>query len=98
MNGSRLWNNNGEGKNKEWETILQPPGFDKYMKLYRFKQFRQLIPRMFEKEDLKDSDPWWQFKGAIDSFNQIRKVLCHLLLHYMFTIIQCTLIIFPLSP
>ena len=98
MNGSRLWNNNGEGKNKEWETMLQPPGFDKHMKLYRFKQFRQLIPRIFEKEDLKDSDPWWQFKGAIDSFNQIRKVLCHLLLHYMFTIIQCTLIIFPLSP
>ena len=79
MNGSRLWDNDGGGKNDEWETILQPPGFDKYMKLYRFKQFRQLIPRIFEKEELKDSDPWWQFKGAINSFNQIRKVLCHLL-------------------
>ena len=43
------------------------------MRLYRFKQFRTIIPKIYEQVDLKDTDPWWQFKGAIDDFNAIRK-------------------------
>lgn len=73
MNGSRLWDNDGWDDNNEWETIVQHHGFDKYMKLYRFENFRQLVPRIFEKEELK-TVTIDGIKGTIDGFNQIRKV------------------------
>ena len=75
MNGNRLWDIKGDSKSRdlEWASLVQPPGYNNYMRLYRFKQFRTIIPKIYEQVDLKDTDPWWQFKGAIDDFNAIRK-------------------------
>ena len=58
----------------EWASIVQPPGYDEHIKLYRFKQFRMIIHKIYEQNDLADTDTWWRFKGAIDEFNAIRKV------------------------
>ena len=75
-NGARLWDIKGDTKqcDKEWASIVQPPGYNDHIRLYRFKQFRMIIPKIYEQHDLADTDPWWRFKGAIDEFNSIRKV------------------------
>ena len=74
--GARLWDIKGDSKQRdmEWASIVQPPGYDEHIKLYRFKQFRMIIHKTYEQNDLADTDPWWRFKGAIDEFNAIRKV------------------------
>ena len=76
VSGHKLWrqgdkNDTGED---DWASIIDCPGFDDYMKLYRFKQFRTYFPSMFECSNLKGIDPWWQFCGAVEEFNKIRKV------------------------
>ena len=45
-----------------------------------------VIPKVYEQPDLKDTDPWYQFKGAIDEFNRIRKVSQLCLIHIYFRI------------
>ena len=90
MNGVRLWDND-EKDDGEWDTVLKSPGFDKYMKLYRFKLFRQLIPLIFEVKELKDTDPWWQFKQPVDVFNHNRKVFhSHICLYVSTFATSCT--------
>ena len=76
VSGARLWDIKGDTKTRdiEWLSLIQAPGYDKYMKLYRFKQFRMIIPKIYVQVDLKDTDPWYRFKGAIDEFNFVRKV------------------------
>ena len=76
VTGSKLWNNNVDDEDDDWETILECPGFEKFMKLYRFKQFRKYLPLIFENDSLKEVDPWWKFTTAVDSFNAIRKERC----------------------
>ena len=74
--GARLWDIKGDTKqcDKEWASIVQPPGYNDHIRLYRFKQFRMIIPKIYEQHYLADTDPWWRFKGAIDEFNLIQKV------------------------
>lgn len=73
IKGARLWRQGERNDMSEddWERFVRS---DDYMKLYRFKQFRTYFPKIFENKRLKDFDPWWQFFGAIDEFNRIRKV------------------------
>ena len=76
VSGHKLWrqgdkNDTGED---DWASIIDCPGFDDYMKLYTFKQFRTYFPSMFECSNLKGIDPWWRFCGAVEDFNKIRKV------------------------
>ena len=79
MSGSRLWDMPNDEDGDEWDSMIQPPGFRQYMKLYRFKQFRTFIPMIYESKELEDSDPWWRFKSAIDAFNYIRSVSSYVL-------------------
>ena len=81
--GNKLWNSgSNDDKEDHWYSILECPGFEKYMKLYRFKQFRKFLPLVFENESIKEEDPWWRFKSAVDSFNYIRNVSILLCLLY----------------
>ena len=58
----------------KFETIQQPAGFVKYMKIYRFKEFKRFIPAVMRSETLKEAgDPWWQFADYLDKFNKNRK-------------------------
>ena len=57
-----------------WSYIVQSPGYNDRRRLYRFKKFRMTIAKIYEQNDLADTNPWWRFKGAIDEFNSIQKV------------------------
>ena len=67
---------NGDHKEVDERTrssILQQANFQNHMKLYRFKEFRYFLPRIFEQPMDQDCDPWWKFSSAIKAFNDIRK-------------------------
>ena len=57
-----------------FESILPSAHFEKYMKLYRFKQFRKYVNLIWEDENLKETDEWWRFQPAVDEFNDIRRI------------------------
>ena len=54
------------------DTVTQNTRFNRYMKLYRFKEFRFFYPRIYELTLEKDNDPWYCFSSAIKEFNDIR--------------------------
>ena len=48
--------------------------FGKWMKAWRFRQIKTLIPKIMESEVLKQSkDDWWKFKQRVSDFNKIQK-------------------------
>ena len=51
---------------------MQKANISKHMKLYRFKELRQYLPRIWEKPATKDQDPCWVFVGAVKKFNDVR--------------------------
>jgi hypothetical protein len=61
-----------------WHSISTSPHFEQYMAFSRFKDFRRFLPAIYSDESKKDTDPWYQFSGAIDEFNLIRntKFVC----------------------
>ena len=76
--GEVLWSASSRGKQeteKHWETISEKNSFDKYMKLYRFKQFRSFYPKIWEEDQNMTKDPWWRFSSAVEEFNEIRRNL-----------------------
>ena len=42
------------------------------MKLYRFKEFRLFLPKIFKLPMEKDHEPWWVFLSVVKDFNNIR--------------------------
>jgi len=74
LQGSSLWDaGTKKGESVGFASILPPAQFDKWMKLYRFKQFRQFIFAIWEDESTKDSDPWWRFEAGVKEFNRLRQ-------------------------
>ena len=76
--GENLWFTKSNKKwKKHWVSISPCADFGRYMKLYRFKQFRQFIPKIFEgrQQQGNQKDPWWKFTTGITTFNEIRKKL-----------------------
>jgi hypothetical protein len=56
----------------QWRSISQSPKkFWQDMAFSRFKDFRRFLPAIHGDESRKDTDPWYQFSGAIDEFNFI---------------------------
>ena len=71
QSGSVLFNDSKEEEDM-WDTIMQRPNFSKHMKLYRFKEFRHFLPRIWEKAATNEEDPCWAFSSAVKEFNDIR--------------------------
>ena len=46
----KLWLTGYDKTNKEddWASIVECPNFDKHMRLYRFKEFKKIIPLIYE--------------------------------------------------
>ena len=61
--GSSLWSKSDEG-----DGILSTPNMDKYMKEWRFKEIKKLIPMIYADPGRKDSDPWWQIINAVEEY------------------------------
>ena len=57
QSGSVLFSSTNEG-NKTWDTIMNQVRFDRYMKLYRFKELRQFLPKIHGLFIEKDYNPW----------------------------------------
>jgi hypothetical protein len=61
-----------EGPGAEyWPSICPSPHFEQYMSFSHFKDFRRLLPCIWEDEGRKQTDPWYQFSAAIEEFNQL---------------------------
>ena len=76
--GENLWFTKSNKKwKKHWVSISPPANFGRYMKLYRFKQFRQFLPKIWEarRHSNNQQDPWWRFSGGIKTLNEIRNKL-----------------------
>ena len=56
----------------DWQSIMPHPNFDRFILEYRFQQFRDFFPFIFQDPSVKDTDPWWQFSGAVKEFNDIQ--------------------------
>ena len=74
MKGTSLWQN-GKGDDSAWLSIMPHPNFDRFIPEYRFRHFREFFPIIFQDPDVKDTDPWWQFSGAVKEFNNNRSHL-----------------------
>ena len=57
QSGSILFNNTKE-QDDSWDTIIYKARFNRYMKLYRFKEFRFFLLKIFKLPMEKDHDPW----------------------------------------
>ena len=55
---------------KTWRSIIQSPNFGKYMGENRFKEYRKMIPAIWENPMVTETDPWWNFSQAVEEFNQ----------------------------
>jgi len=68
-NGKELWL--GDKKDEfAWESIVPKVMFDKFMPIYRFKEFRQFVPCMYEDGQAnEEEDLWWQFALCVSEFN-----------------------------
>ena len=67
--GESLWRKDSE----ELFVSLEPTAeFEKYMRDYRFREWRTFLPQFYRDNQLKDEDPWWQFIRAVEEFNRNR--------------------------
>jgi hypothetical protein len=56
-----------------WALLCAKPHFEKHMSFYRWKEFWSFFPAIFVDNERKESDPWYEFSGIIDEFNDIPK-------------------------
>ncbi len=64
-----------EEEEENWASLCPDPHFEKYMPFGRWKEFRKFFPEIFADAERKEVDPWFQFSGAIDEFNEVREEL-----------------------
>ena len=70
--GDNLWaSNKGTKWKKHWTSISQPTNFTRYMRHYRFKQFKKYLPKIWQDDSqfLDVNKPWARFSTAIDNYN-----------------------------
>ena len=71
--GEKLWTEE-DRKTKNKRGMIIKVDFGKWMKAWRFRQIKTLIPKIMESEVLKQrKDDWWKFKQRVSDFNKIRK-------------------------
>ena len=73
--GCELWakpseENPFDSDPKNWSSIIPSPDFGKYMGENWFKEYRKVIPTIWQDKNIKESDPWWEFSAAVKEFNQ----------------------------
>jgi hypothetical protein len=70
------FDDDGEIDDEEnWTSLISDPNFDKFMSYCRWKEFRRFFPEVYVDNNIKEQDPWYQFKSAVDEFNDIRKTV-----------------------
>jgi hypothetical protein len=76
-NGCTLWKSERLRRKKNRRTsIVTIPDFEHYcMPYWRFKQFRKIVPVIWEDKSKQETDEWWRFISALDEFNERRKTV-----------------------
>ena len=67
--GTKLWNPSSAC------SFVNNIDFSPYMKEWRFKELRMLIPSIMRDESVKEVDDWWRFSKRVKDFNATRKRL-----------------------
>jgi hypothetical protein len=65
----QLWDN----EDVEPEGVEQPVNLGHHMLKYRFDNIKKFVPYMWERPELKETDPWWQISLMEKQFNENRK-------------------------
>jgi hypothetical protein len=65
----------GEDEEENWASLCPDLHFERFMPFSRWKEFRKFFPDIFSDNERKEIDPWYQFSGAIDEFNELRQEL-----------------------
>jgi len=73
--GCKLWATDSQdvpvmADPKTWQSILTGPNFGKFMGENQFKEYRKMIAMIWENDEVKDTDPRWEFSSAVEEFNQ----------------------------
>ena len=66
--GNQLWKKPSQDS-EDFITVEPKAEFYKWMSGFRFKEFRQFLPSIYEDPTKKDTDPWWRFIGGVEQFN-----------------------------
>ena len=64
---TRLWNKS------EKSSFCNNIDFIEYMKEWRFKEIKSVIPSLMKNDEAKVYEDWWRFSIRIELFNKIRK-------------------------
>ena len=54
------------------EGIIYTPEWGKHMKGFGFKDIKSLVSIMLRDKQKNNDDPWWDFIGAVEEFNENR--------------------------
>ena len=67
-NGNALWKKKNDSEDG-WITIEPAANFDRWMKLYRFKEWKRFFASIYADHSRKYTDPWWKFVAGVEFFN-----------------------------
>ena len=68
--GNQLWKKTSEeDPSNDFVSIEPSAQFYKWMSKFRFKEFRQFLPSIYEDRTKMNTDPWWKFIGGVEQFN-----------------------------
>ena len=68
--GAQLWvNDNHKSRKKKRKSLAPDVDFGKYMKLWRFKELKLILPRAMEDETKKELDDWWRVRKMTDEYS-----------------------------
>ena len=68
-NGKALWKTTYDSNNGEWITIEPAANFGRWVKLYRFKEWRKFFASIYVDPTREHVDPWWKFVNGVKFFN-----------------------------
>ena len=73
--GSQLWPKESVSKNtkKTHQSLAPKVDFGKYMKEWRFKQLKLLLPKTMEDDTKKEVDDWWRMRKMMDKYTETTK-------------------------
>ena len=79
--GVKLWNEDeyrrGRNGKRVRRGLSKRVNFGDYMKLWRFKQIKDIIPMIMEDKELEDIDDWWKLKTRVNSYIRSRKEIVY---------------------
>ena len=71
--GKQLWPNGKLNTMQGFASMQHEVNFGRYMKEWRFREIRSIIPNLMRDESVKEVDDWWKFSTRVKKFNENRR-------------------------